>query len=309
MSAPATASPATASPAPESPATVSLATVSLATASGALESLATKVIHFPYRSSYIFEDRRGGRWAVGFSYDSGKPKVQTLKNMSCRYILDYDGFSLDDFCGSFLHETAHVKYGRVSSHILLTQRSVPEMVNLINCAGTAPKMFESLMSVLSSTSTSSVEQSHLSDLAGIVKFVNQIYAKKSEEIPECYQVIDPENLTKFEKIFPPTFGWVRAFCKCDRSFRQYIACGDILETCLNNFAQHCTDEIKKKMDESETVKTIKEVSPFITSASADDRSAFESLKNEKMKKVLVHETEKFLANSKQVVEDWLATLV
>jgi hypothetical protein len=63
------------------------------------------------------------------------------------------------------------------------------------------------------------------------------------------------------------------------------------------------------MDESETVKTIKEVSPFITSASAEDRSAFESLKNEKMKKVLVHETEKFLANSKQVVEDWLATLV
>jgi len=281
MSAPATASPATVSPATASLAPVSLAPVSLATA-----SRATKVRHDAYRSLYDFEDRRGGKWIVRFGYDSRKPKeqkVQTLKNLRCSYTSDSDKFNDFGFCGRFMHEPTYGKYAGFSCHVLLTERCIPEMVNLINCAGTAPEMFDFLMTVLSSSSTSSVEQSHLSDLAGIVKFVNQIYAKKSEEIPECFQVIDPENFSKFEKIFPPTFGWVRAFCECDRSFSQKIACGDILETCLNNFAQHCTDEIKKKMDESETISLSQEV--------------------------LVHETEKFLAKSEQVVEDWLATLV
>jgi hypothetical protein len=251
---------------------------------------ATNVRYYTFGSSYDFADRRGGEWLVTFMYGKGKPEKQTLKHLLCRYVLNNkrcitmeDWYSLDtDFSGRGLHQKTYSRYDRVSSHILLTEHSVPEMVNLINCAGTAPEMFEFLMSVLSSTSTSPEEQSHLSDLAGLVKFVNQIYAKKSEEIPECFQVIDPENFEKFENKFPPTFGWVRTFCECDRSFSQNFVCDDILETCLNNFAQYCRDEIKKKMDEPDTVKLIKEV--------------------------WVHETEKFLANSEQVVKDWLATL-
>jgi hypothetical protein len=239
-----------------------------------------KETHVEHGSWYHFSDIRGGTWIISFFYGPGETKERTLKNLFCEYYEPQNDDSLNDFSGSDLHQTKYGTFAQVSSHILLTAGSFPAMVDLINCAGTVPEMFKFLMSVLSSPSTSSEEQSHLSDLAGLVKFVNQINAKKSEKISKRFQVIDPENITKFEETFPPTFGWVRAFCA--KSFRQTIAHSDVrsdivLERSLKNFAHYCRDKIKKNIAayNSET-----EIAEFMNQTT-----------------------------SEQVVTDWLATLV
>jgi hypothetical protein len=265
--------------------------------------------HHDMGSQHHFRDSLGRIWIVSFFFGARNLRGRTkLDAMRCQ-CYEHGKVPMEDlpsveFSGIDLYQKKATEYGIWCSNILLAERSLPAMFDFLNSAYTAPEMFEFLMDELRSLELN--QRSHLSNLAGLAKFVNEIATRLPEKISTHFQVIKPECFSEFEKTFPPTFDWVRVFC--EERFRQTIARGDTLADSLNGFASHCKDKIKQEVNGSEKVKFMN-LATCITSASGDERCAFELFKCKRMQKVLDQETDKFLANSEMVVNEWLATLV
>lgn len=243
-------------------------------------------INFTGGEWYDFRDSEQGKWEITFVdipyIRDGDDELlhTTLLNAVCKYYLYGSHVPCKELSFSDLYDPKYRTYDPVPSSDLVAPHSIYGLARLISLASSEPSLFKDLMEL------SCPFKIHLCSLAGLLKFINDIFRHRYDSTVKTL-VVRKQDLMMFAKKYPPTFDWLYIFTR--RDFCQIFVQG-ILGDLLNEFSKWCQSKIEnivigKQKEESSTKITFnaKEYYSFATDI--------------------------FLKESENIVSEWLSSLI